>query len=75
MVDSCVVPSYIDDVRYYNRELKNYEISAEAAPALGGVEPYFLHLGCIDCDLKSASESCIDGYHICTNVEIYSEVY
>ena len=35
----------------YNRELKSYEIQAEAEPALGGIEPNFLHLGCINCDI------------------------
>ncbi len=33
---------YLDELKVYSRELKEFEIEAEAAPALGGIEPNYI---------------------------------
>jgi hypothetical protein len=73
--DDCNVPSYIDELRYYKRELRDHEIEAEASPALGGIEPNFIQLGCINCPIEQAAKSCIEGYHICTSIELHTGGY
>ena len=65
----------IDEFRFYNQVLLEQEIQAEASPALGGIEPNYIKLGCIDCTLKKASQSCIDNYHICTAMELHNGGY
>lgn len=73
--EDCNLPSYIDELRFYNRKLNEEEIEAEAAPALGGIEPNFINLGCINCALETAAKSCNDGYHLCTSVELHTGGY
>lgn len=65
----------MDELRFYNRVLHEAEIEAEAAPALGGIEPSHILLGCVNCLLEKASKSCIEGYHICTNIELHTGGY
>lgn len=73
--DQCNLRTYIDEVRFYARPLTRDEIQAEAAPALGGVEPAFLHFGCDDCAVVKAAESCREGYHLCTAMELHTGGY
>lgn len=65
----------IDNLRVYNIDLKEAWIQAEAAPALGGVEPNFVQLGCDKCGLKKAASACPQEYHLCTTVELYTAGY
>lgn len=74
-IEDCNVPSYIDELRFYNRALNEEEIEAEAAPALGGVEPNYINLGCINCGLEQANKACLDGYHLCTSIELHTGGY
>lgn len=74
-IEDCNVPSYIDELRFYNRILNEEEIEAEAAPALGGIEPNYVNLGCINCGLDQASKACLDGYHLCTSIELHTGGY
>jgi len=74
-IDTCDIPGYVDEFRYYTRVLEDYEIEAEASPALGNVQPSFVLLGCIDCPSKQANVSCIEGYHLCTTIELHSAGY
>ena len=74
-IEDCNVPSYIDELRFYNRALMEEEIEAEAAPALGGVEANYVNLGCINCGLEQASKACLDGYHLCTSIELHTGGY
>jgi len=69
------VPMYIDELRVYDRPLTPDEIQAEAAPALGGVEPSFVRLSCISCPLETAMQNCPDGYHICNSLELHMGGY
>ena len=74
-VEGCPVPFLMDELRYYNRELKEEEIFAEAQAAFGQVEPRFINLGCLQCSLEDASGSCNTGYHLCTTIELHSGGY
>lgn len=73
--EDCNVPMLMDEVRIYNRPLHEAEIEAEASPALGNIEPSYIQLGCVNCLLEKASKSCIEGYHICTSIELHSGGY
>ena len=46
---------FVDEFKMYNRALTSDEIQADAAFALGGVEPSFVELGCMGtgCDLQA----------------------
>jgi hypothetical protein len=75
LADSCHISSYVDEVRVYSRPLLEDEIQAEASPALGGIEPAMVQLGCKECDVTTASRSCIAGYHLCTAMELHTGGY
>ena len=38
----CSVPMLLDEFRFYDKVIHEYEIEAEASPALGGIEPSFV---------------------------------
>jgi hypothetical protein len=63
------------ELRYYNSYEDESFIMAEAAPALGGIEPNFINLGCVDCSLQTASKSCKDGYRLCSPIELHTGAY
>jgi len=73
--EECDIPAYIDEMRFYTRGLNEEEIEAEASPALGNINPNFVQLGCINCSIKQAAESCVEGYHLCSTIELHSGVY
>jgi hypothetical protein len=73
--DQCDFPYLIDELRYYNTALNEDFIQAEASPSLGGVEPNFIQMGCNDCTLDLAAKSCVDGYHLCTSIELHTGGY
>jgi hypothetical protein len=73
--DQCSYPFLIDELRYYNIALNEDYIQAEASPVLGSIEPSFIQLGCINCNLKQAAVSCLEGYHVCTSVELHTGGY
>jgi hypothetical protein len=75
LADVCHLSSYVDGLRFYSRVLKAEEIEAEAAPALGGVEPSFLRLGALSCSLSEAGSKCSSGYHLCTAMELHTGGY
>ena len=67
---------YVDEVRFFGRAITKPEVQAEAAPALGGIPPSFTQLGYSSCPLaKAKSESCPDGMHLCTEMELHSGAY
>lgn len=73
--DQCDYPFLMDEVRYYNSAIEEDKIQAEASPILGGIEPSFLQLGCMNCPLKEASTACVDGYRLCTSIELHTGGY
>jgi hypothetical protein len=68
-------PSYIDEFKLFTRALTTDEIQAEAAPALGGVEPNFVELGCMGCSIDNAFATCRRGYHLCNTRDMYAGGY
>ena len=75
MSKNCLFPFYIDELRYYDSPVTEFNIQAESSPALGGIEPGFLQFGCKECSLSDASTSCVDGYHLCTSIELHTGGY
>jgi len=73
--DQCDFPFLVDEMRYYNIAVEEDRIQAEASPILGGIEPSFLQLGCMNCSLKEASQSCVEGYRLCTSIELHTGGY
>jgi hypothetical protein len=73
--DACSMQTNVDEVRYYSRALTTNEIQAEAAPALGGIPPAFLHLGCASCTVGEAAAACREDYHLCTQMELHAGGY
>jgi Concanavalin A-like lectin/glucanases superfamily len=74
-VEECDIQGFIDELRFYQRTLSENEIEAEASPALGNVHPDYVILGCLDCPALEASKSCVEGYHLCTTVELHTAAY
>ena len=72
--EECTISAYVDELRYYVRDLVEQEIEAEASPALGNMNPSFVQLGCVNCPITQAAESCIEGYHLCSTIELHSGV-
>lgn len=66
---------FVDEFKYYNRALTTDEIQADAAFALGGIEPSFVELGCMGCDLEQSRRTCRAGYHLCNQRDLYSGAY
>jgi len=73
--DQCKFNFMIDELKYYNDSIDVDFLQAEASPALGAIEPNFLQLGCIDCDITTAADSCNDGYRLCSSVELHAGGY
>lgn len=71
----CNYPFLIDELRYYNAAIDEDFIQAEASPVLGGIEPNFLQLGCLNCSLNDASKSCKEGYKLCSGIELNTGGY
>jgi len=65
----------LDEVRFYNRPLLEFEIQAESYSSLGDIEPEYIKLGCIDCTLEKSEKSCLDTYHLCTAIELHNGGY
>jgi hypothetical protein len=66
---------YIDEFKFHNRALTTDEIGATASTALGGVEPSFVELGCMGCNVDTAGSTCRMGYHLCNLRDLYSGGY
>lgn len=73
--EECNYPLLIDELRYYNDEIEESLIAAEAAPALGAIGPNDINLGCVECSLKRAATVCKEGYKLCTPVDLHAGVY
>lgn len=73
--NECKFPFLIDELRFYNYAIEEDYVQAEASPALGGIEPNFLQLGCIDCGIKEAANSCNEGYKLCSSIEMHTAGY
>lgn len=74
-VDDCGFLMYVDELRMYRRAVAPHELQAEAASAFAGVEPSFVHLGCLSCSLPEAIQSCPSSRHICSAMELHTGGY
>lgn len=45
---------------------------ADAFGSLGQLESSFIKLSCVQCNLSEAKAKVITGYHICTDLELFS---
>jgi len=76
MVESCPMTLRVDDLRFYDgRDLTEAEIEAESFGALGAIEPYYIRLGCINCEFSKAEQACPSTHHLCTSIELHSAGY
>jgi hypothetical protein len=66
---------FVDEFKFYGRALTTDEIQAAAGFALGGVEPAFVELGCMGCELSAAAATCAASYHLCNAHDLYSGGY
>lgn len=66
--------SYLDDLRWYRRELGEGEIRALAFPGITGVGADAVKLGCTSCTLPEAVKACEVGHgtHLCSLQELFS---
>lgn len=71
----CSFQMYMDDLRMYTRAVTPHELQAEAAPAFAGVEPSFVHLGCLKCSLEEAMHGCPPNRHVCSSIELHTGGY
>ena len=74
-IDKCHLAMYVDELRFYNRPLTVDQVQAEAGPALAGIEPAMVRLGCMGCTLDLAGKSCPKDYHLCTAMELHTGGY
>lgn len=73
--DVCKHGVYLDELRVLSRAAAPHELQAEAAPALAGVDPSFVRLGCLRCSLQEAMRVCPRGSHICSSLELHTGGY
>lgn len=73
--EQCGFEMYLDELRLHTRAVAPHELQAEAAPALGGVDPSFVHLGCASCSLAEAVTSCPHNRHVCSALELHTGGY
>lgn len=71
----CSFPFLIDELRYYSIALDKDYIQAEASPILGGIEPSYIEIGCLECTIKKAATICNEGYRLCTSIELHTGGY
>eukprot|EP00753_Platysulcus_tardus_P007306 PLAT15059.1.p1 GENE.PLAT15059.1~~PLAT15059.1.p1 ORF type:complete len:344 (+),score=145.55 PLAT15059.1:55-1032(+) len=67
--------AFVDTLRIYSRPLSPQEVQVEAEGSLGTVGPHFTRLGCKACSAREALSSCSDGFHQCSNKELFTGGY
>lgn len=72
---TCNVNWLVDELKITGKAMEADELAAEASPALGGVEPSFVHLACTDCTLEEAAEKCPGEYHVCSSIDLHSGAF
>lgn len=74
-LQQCSFTIYMDELRVYSHAVPPHQLQAEAAPALGGTDPGYVHLGCMGCSLADAAKSCPKDRHVCTSIELHTGGY
>lgn len=62
--------AYMDDFRWYDRELAGGEVKALTYPSLTGMSSDFVRLGCASCNFVDAVKSCGSSGHLCSLQEL-----
>jgi hypothetical protein len=73
--EQCDFPHLLDEIKFYSSNLDKNYIQAESSNILGGIEPNYLKIGCIDCTIDEAEKSCNEGYNLCTSLELHAGGY
>ncbi|KAH0481181.1 MAG: hypothetical protein KVP17_001945 [Porospora cf. gigantea B] len=73
--EMCDVPIMLDEVKLYAVALGRDHIQAEASATLGGTEPGYCMLSCVNCTKSEAAEGCPETYHLCSRLEWLTDVY
>ncbi|CAI2373881.1 unnamed protein product [Moneuplotes crassus] len=69
----CTLNFYLDEFKFWDTVIEESYIEAESGLAVGaGIDPHSIQLGCVNCGINRASQSCTDEYHLCTTIELYS---
>jgi hypothetical protein len=74
-VNECAFTVYVDELRLFAHAVPPHLLQAEAAPALGGVDPSYVRLACLKCTLEEAAQRCPRNRHICTAMELHTGGY
>eukprot|EP00403_Amphidinium_massartii_P014000 CAMPEP_0178413718 /NCGR_PEP_ID=MMETSP0689_2-20121128/22671_1 /TAXON_ID=160604 /ORGANISM="Amphidinium massartii, Strain CS-259" /LENGTH=533 /DNA_ID=CAMNT_0020034997 /DNA_START=1 /DNA_END=1599 /DNA_ORIENTATION=+ len=70
------VKAFLDDFRWYRKQLSEGEIKALTYPSLTGISADFVHLGCASCTYAEVVARCEDdGLHLCSTQEMYEGGY
>mmetsp|Transcript_40245 Transcript_40245/g.85831 ORF Transcript_40245/g.85831 Transcript_40245/m.85831 type:complete len:407 (-) Transcript_40245:14-1234(-) len=73
--ENCGHTVYIDELRMLGHAVAPHDLQAEAAPALGGIDPSYVRLACRSCVLHEAVKSCPSTRHLCTSLELQQGGY
>jgi len=68
--------AFMDDFRWYNKQLSEAEVKALAYSSMTGISADFVRLGCTSCAYSDAVQRCEDaGDHLCSVQELYEGGY
>ena len=65
----CTIDYYFDEFKLWDIVVAESWIEAESGTS---IDPHSIELGCINCSFSRGLNSCTDGFHLCTTVEVYS---
>lgn len=72
----CQIEFVIEDFKIYDSELDLGFVQSLAFGIFGAfIEPAYIILGCVDCGVVRALDSCEGDYHFCLNTEFFSGVF
>jgi hypothetical protein len=74
-MNQCTFTVYMDELRVFTHAVPPHQLQAEAAPALGGIDPAYVRLGCLSCSLEEAARRCPKNRHVCTSIELHTGGY
>lgn len=72
---TCKLAFYLRQLKVYRSTrtgIPAWSIEADAFGSLGQLESSFIKLSCVQCNLSEAKAKVITGYHICTDLELFS---
>jgi len=67
---ACLLEYYFDNLKIYSKVLPAHAVQASAGFVFGDISSNRMMIGCLNCKLEDAKHSCIENYHLCTNIEM-----